>query len=253
MPTRADPPPPREASLHGRPIVEQARVDIGGERSPTAWLLIFAAVILVGLAVVKPWDASPGPTTAALPLRPPAAAPGPTAQPEPTPFDDGVAERCNRPIGWRVYTTAIWRDQRIRSFVAMEPLVFRAMEPLVGDAFGPAISGPLDARIPVVPIYGAEIQGLGFCSPILAESRPPTGLSAELWYIDAEGIAYRVQPRRIEPSRASSMGGLYGRWTEELRPDEAPIWPQGRYVFHLSDPDAGAYSVWFAIEVNPVR
>ena len=56
MPTRVQPPPPREGDGREAPVVERARLDPGGERDRLTWLVIVAVVGLVGLAIVKPWE-----------------------------------------------------------------------------------------------------------------------------------------------------------------------------------------------------
>lgn len=243
MPDRRAPAPPGGDRQGVAPVVEAARIDPGGELGRGAWFLIGGACLLVLVAILKPWDArppasgaSPARTTTAEALAGAAPQPAAAADPSETP-----AARCNRPLGWRVYSLAEWRGEPVRTFVAVEPIA------------GWVVDGAGDPAIPVVPVYGETISGIGFCASILPERRPPAGIDVELWRVRPDGEVDRIRPRRLEPLEPTSMGGLYGRRTGELRDDRRPPWPDGRYAFHLVGPADSGFDIWFAVEVDPDR
>jgi hypothetical protein len=222
------------------PSVETSRIDPGGERGRGPWLLIIASLALVVLAVLKPWDSRVGSPVEPLAALPPAAS-SPTPAPTPRTIDAEVAERCNRPFGWRISAIMTWREQVVRNQVVIKPLI------------SSDVVSPLDPAIPVVPVFGDEVNAIGFCAPVVGALRPPDDVTVDIWAIDPSHEIGTNTPRLVEPSRPSGLGGLYVPAPDGRRDDGRPPWPAGRYVFHLAGPEAGGFDAWFAVEVNPDR
>jgi hypothetical protein len=232
----------------GRLAPEQIGFPVTPVRPPIAdrGLSIAGAIvaIVIGVAFVKPWGSAgdaptPGPrrvvatTTQATTARP---------------IDDS-AEGLAGPVclgagGWRIASLETWRDQDVR--------VWRAIEP-VAEA-----GGPLDPAIPTVPIFGLDIQALGWCAPAYGAERPVGPAEVHGWIV-LNGVAHVLELRQVLPARGTTMlAGLYVPISP--CPLGAPCetaqtrfvtqrWETGRVVFRYEDRGA-ATTVWFGADVE---
>ena len=243
MPPPDDPAPLRSGPPRAAPpLVHTARIDPGGERGRGAWFLIVAALALVAVAILKPWDVGrsvPGGVPGSSPAAPTVRVVGP-APPSSAPIlnaDEIATSRCNRPLGWRTYTFETWNGRRIRTWTALEPLAATDVE------------GALDRRIPVVPAIGEVITAIGYCAPSAADSRPPPGVRVLVWAVAPSGVVRALEPRRIEPALASSLSALFAYPDASGRRGGPAPWPDGRYLFAILGPAPGDYGRWFAVDV----
>jgi hypothetical protein len=207
----------------------------------TGWLV----ALVVGLAFLKPWgpagdQPTPGP--------PAVVAPANTA-PTPRPTDDDTAEGLAGPIclgasGWRIASLERWRNHDVR--------VWRAIEPMV------EASGPLDPRIPTAPLFGLEVEALGWCAPAYGPGRPVGPARVDGWIVIG-GIAHELGLRQTLPSRGTTaLAALYVPVAPcALGTSCSPAqtrsliqrWDTGRVVFRYEDRGAAA-TVWFGAEVE---
>ena len=134
----------------------------GGERR--AGPAIVALLLLLAVAVIKPW-AAPGSDPEGGPATPPAAvaatsAPahgeherdgspsaGLTVPALPDPVD---ATRCLAPQGWRLVTYEVSLQREVRSWIVVAPV---------------AATGPLDPAIVPLAIVSDDLLGVGLCAP----------------------------------------------------------------------------------------
>lgn len=222
-----------------------------GRRRALVTTAVIVAALLIGL--VKPWDLVTGPpaVSTASGAGGPAAGTGAvsagtpgvkgsTARPTDGPGpDDGIARlatTCGSPSGWRIATIQAWtgRAAPIRSWIAIDPV---------------GVAGPLDPRIPFVPVATDVVTAIGYCAPPDEGLRPPTTARAELWAI-AAGIAVPLTPLVLEPDEPDALGGLWRPAPEvaiEIRGRAA--WPVGRYVIRVRSPTL-AFDRWLGIKIE---
>jgi len=207
------------------PPVATTRIP-GDRRRPDR--LIAAAVVLVVVAIVKPWGWLP-----ALPDRPApvVAAEDPAAPMSPAPVPDpsaGPGEMLCPPAGWELMTLDRLADWSVRTWEPIAPVV---------------ASGPLDAAIPTVRLEADGVVGLGVCAPPTptgATAGGPTGLVAGIaavWRLDAPGrSAVPVAVGPIDSDRGDGAG--HPAIARLVRPlvRSASTWPEGRYVVELTAP-----------------
>jgi hypothetical protein len=226
--------------------VQPAPIDPGGERGRGPWSLVIGALVLVAIAIAKPWAGAGPPAGAggtgpgALPPSGPVAA-QPSPSPEPTLSPDEMAiARCNSPLGWRTYAWETWRGETVRHFIALEPLT------------APSIDGALDARIPLVPLIGEAITAMGYCAPVEDPSPPPPGTTVTIWRVGAAGQLSTPPAVRIEPTLSSGAMALFA-YRDPLAASGRPAWPEGRYLFSIAGPPGTDWQRWFAVEVVEFR
>jgi len=208
-------------------------------RPPVGLWLAITVVALVA-AIAKPWAPGPpdGHAAGAVGAEGAVGAVGQGVRSSPTPVptvrpDSAgplVALFCLDPESWRIATIERWRDQTIR--------VWRAIEPIV------TATGPNDARIPLFPVVSEGVTELGWCAPVVGPDRPVGLATVEAWQLTAAGsVAIRTSSTRAT-GMGLSFGGLY------LPPGEpgAEVWPDGAYVFRYHEPTGRER--WFAVEVE---
>jgi hypothetical protein len=247
MMRRADP-PPRGGTPVATPRVQTARIDPGGERGRGPWSLMLGALVLVALAIAKPWgNGAPGPgaggggagsspATSSVPQALP-----PTRPPTPPSADELAVARCNQPLGWRTYALETWRGQTIRHFIVVDPLA------------ATTVSDALDPRIPIVPLIGEAITAIGYCAPAIEAGRPPPGVTIMIWKVELSGIVHALPAVRIEPAVPSSLMALFAYPDPAAERDRRAPWPPGRYLFGVLGPPDSDWGRWFAVEVVEFR
>ena len=230
----------------GRLAPEQIGFPVTPVRPPIAerWLSIAGAFValLIGLAFLKPWGAAGDAPT------PPPRRVIATPTPAPRPTDDsaeGLAGPvCLEPGAWRIASVETWRDSQVR--------VWRAIEPVT------EASGPLDPAIPTVPLFGLEVQALGWCAPAYGPERPVGPAQVDAWIV-IDGVADEVELRQVLPARGTTaLAGLYVPMARcALGATCAPTatrlvpqrWETGRVVFRYEDRGAAA-TLWFGADVE---
>jgi hypothetical protein len=205
-------------------------------------LALAAASAFLAVAVVKPWPS-------AEPINRPSPTPVPiveAARPTRPPEPESLANECPDPLGWRVYSHAVWTDEHVRTWHLVEPVV--------------TAKGPLDAAIPIVEV-GTGTTALGYCSPWTGTERPPADASVVAWQILEDSTGLRAAPlalQSIAPAQPSVLGALY-------RPPPTPaafatpepnvsadsrLWTPGRLVFAI---EADGWRRWWSVVVSPTR
>jgi hypothetical protein len=205
-------------------------VRVGGTAPIAPWWAALVAGALVVLAV-KPWatdeQRARNPAAAASAAISSPAAPQPSERPR-TP-DEIVAADCLAPSGWRIFTVAVWHDQTIRSWWAIEPVV---------------ADDPTDPRIPVLSIVAIDVPALGYCAPLYGPDRPLPGTVVRMWRTGPGGSLTEVRTGRLQPPFETPLLALYappGSSGDGL--DTAVSWPTGRYLFSSGDR-------WFGVDLR---
>lgn len=206
---------------------------------------VLAAIIVafLGLAVLKPW-ASLGERSPERPSTVVRSTP-----PSPTPTPDPLAAlrlHCQEPLGWRTYSRERWSGGTVRSWRSVAP---------IRDA-----RGPLDRRIPVVPL-GATVEAMGYCSPWRSPERPPNDARTTAWRIDPASDGGLASVGVIDLVRSgafpsSPLGALFDPPGPAPTAGAAPpsggpavgIWPPGRYVVVVQGTD---FERWWAVQIDP--
>ena len=164
----------------------------------------------------------------------------------PTSSLDPMLLTCGAPSGWRAATLQAWpgRAEPIRSWIAVDPVV---------------ASGPLDPRIPFVPVATGIVTAVGYCAPP-DDSRPPAIARTSMWAV-SDGVATPLSLLPLEPAIPNSQGGLWlappelerstpGASDAPPSADGAPrLWPPGRYALQVAVPD-GVFAEWIGVEVK---
>ena len=174
---------------------------------------------------------------------------------------DPLAVTCGTPSGWRAATLQAWRGRAepIRSWIAIQPV---------------SASGPLDPRIPFVPVATGVVTAVGYCAPS-DDSRPPMVARTSLWAV-SRAVARPLSALPLEPATPNALGGLWlappeldtpgPRQTAPSPPDGSDdgaspggsagvmdgtprLWPPGRYALQVAAP-GGAYEVWLGVEIE---
>ena len=238
---RADEPPAFSSSgpVHLAPVDRRF--------SRIAGALLAGSVLLVLLAMIKPWgDVGPPPSSgsvvgdwidAALPDPTPRRVTVVQYTPPPLEAADlAAAELCRWPSGWRVFAHQEWLDTRARVWTAVQPI--RASE-------------PGDPRIPLVRLRSTSVPLLGFCAPIdIAEAWTPSASTplVRAWRVEDGGTPEPIRLALVDPPDPSALGSL---WVPLDGGRALPSWPPGRYVFRIATGGAGADDgSWWAVEVG---
>jgi hypothetical protein len=212
--------------------VPPTRIDPHAQRGWWPWSLLLGVLLLVALAIIKPWQ-NDDPTVRAV-----------IATPTPTPSSlsaDALAiARCHEPNGWRAYAWEVWHGQTIRHFIALDPLA------------APAIDGSRDARIPVVPLLAEAITAIGYCASTNDPGPSVPGATVQIWQVGATGQTSAPPAVRIEPVESSGQMALFA-YRDSGRPGQRPAWPSARYLFAISGPPGSDWHRWFALEVVDFR
>jgi len=164
---------------------------------------------------------------------------------------DPLAVTCGSPSGWRAATLQAWggRTEPIRSWIAIQPV---------------AAVGPLDTRIPFVPVATGIVTAVGYCAPS-DDSRPPATARTSLWAV-SDGVATPLSLLPLEPATPNALGGLWMAPAELDGPtpvgsERSPspgasvgtvaqprLWPPGRYALQVAVP-GGVYDRWLGVDV----
>jgi hypothetical protein len=210
-------------------------------------------VLLVGLAILKPWStvepgARPAGERPGSGSRATAGPPAPTARPD---LDLAlVASFCLEPTGWRLFATEHFAEYQVRSWKTMVP--------------APAAVGPGDERIPLIPEASRAVLTLGYCAPTRGSERPPEPTTTTIFHrvVDADaagGVRWEplTAPRVLPVDGVSRLGGVWGPPGNTNRfidpPPGATGWPSGTYVFRIASRGrAGgpAFERWFGVVVE---
>jgi hypothetical protein len=209
-----------------------------GAVAPLATAIV---VLLVGLAVAKPW----GEGSVDRPsIAPRADAVAPSGPPEPT-ADSAAALAgpvCLGAEAWRITSHETWRTREVR--------VWRAVEPIA------EADGPLDPAIPSVPIVAVDLDALGWCAAAYGPDRPLGPATVSAWLV-AGGSARELALVRVQPEAETPIAALYvpadtceaQAACPSCRPrSQRGAWPGGRVVFRYEDAGTGTVA-WFAAEI----
>jgi hypothetical protein len=214
----------------------------GGDRRIAGAL--WAVAVLIVVAIVKPWGV--GAPQGEAPRPHPPVTPAPVT---PAPTADLSADGLANPIclgtgGWRIASLETWETQDVR--------VWRAIEPV------PEATGPLDPRIPSVPIVAVVLTAVGWCAPAFGPERPVGPTSVTAWTV-VDGHATELTLRQVQPASGTTpIAALYVPLTRcpepgicvPLLPEPVPArWWAGRIVFRFVDAGAGR-DAWFAADVK---
>jgi hypothetical protein len=206
-------------------------------RDPRVTALLGLAATLLVVAVLKPWGvAAPAATRAPRPVVVASIAP------TPVPTRDRSADGLASPIclgagAWRIASLERWRTEDVR--------VWRAIEP------APVADGPLDVRIPSVPIVAVELIALGWCAPAYGESKPVGPVRVTAWVVRA-GAASALPLDQVQPPDGTTpLAALYVPRAGPARsgaPTTPGVWTSGRVVFRYLDDHTGNVA-WLAADI----
>ncbi len=218
-----------------RTAIREPLAPVGGRpnRGPIVGV-IAAALVVVAIAVPKPW------TPATLVGAPPVGSTGdagdgssgPRGSAGPADPYEPLRSICGSPGGWRAATLHRWpnRASPIRTWSAIEPA---------------AATGPEDSDIPFVDVV-AVVSQLGYCSP-RGVTAAPDDTRAEIWSL-RPGASVKLDPRLVEPDEPHPLGGFWappaGARTQILGVE---AWRPGSYVIRLR---GTAFDRWLGIEIR---
>jgi hypothetical protein len=204
-----------------------------GRHQPIARWLVVVAVALA-IVIVKPWSfgrestvpsaGTPSSSAAALGRASPSPTPSASAEPK-----AAVADICLDVNAWLVTSIERDRGQTIR--------VWRAM------LTAPQATGPLDPRIPQMPVRSERVLELGWCAPTEGVDAPTEPSTVDVWRVQG-GAARRIHP--VDPSAGadpSAFGALYPPLNRA-----AASWDAGTYVFRHRSSDGEER--WFSLRVE---
>lgn len=206
---------------------------------------VAAVVVLVLMAVLKPWaprdaagaaDRPPGASTALVTPSAIATASTPGAGAAGTSRPDGtVAGACWPSGSWRIVADERFLGRTVRAWVTADPVAART---------------PLDPAISVTRLVSGGILRFGFCAPVDAGVVPGRTWRATVWRIDpvigtAASRSFTPVVRLLAPAGAD---GTIGPPPGTSRATAA-LWPPGRYVLEVHDAMTPYADAWFAVDL----
>jgi hypothetical protein len=238
--------------------VRPVRTRSDGRLLPVATFLVG---LLLGAALIKPWD------LVFPPSAPAAEAPGavvastsPKAEitPSPTP---GVASECAFAGGWRVFALgqrdALGGDGSsvISGRTAGPSATFDIANPLrrwLEIVPAATASGPDDPSIPFVAIFSGRIAGIGYCPPSDGSDDPPGLSTLSAWLRDdgsgGPATELSLTPLDAAPRIEVEVYAAPSAASSDAPATDAGTWPAGRYVVAIAG--TGVYRRWFGVEIR---
>ncbi len=227
--------------------VERVRHAGGGRLVTTVGV---GVVIMIGLALLKPWGERQAPPAIAASDRPAATwplvsiTPAPPRTPRPTPTMDSATRaalerrQCQSGDGWRIVTVennAIGHSRTLWIVDALSPTPERAVT---------------RAR----RLWAERTLGIGYCAPGRSvDERGARAGDVSLWLASKGSAPVRVEPGEILDPPLGDLGEVYFAPPDQLALKGS--WPAGVYLFQVlpgSAADASAAG-WFALDVRRVR
>ena len=230
------------------PPVDRVSVEPVGGFSWRPFAVIGLIAVVLGLAVVKPWDANrPAPQLVARPVASPT--PVVTASPQPTidPLIDAASSRmlCNAPAGWRLVSMETGPLGDTRTMYGIEPAT---------------ASGPTDPSIPTAQLHDALMFGVGVCRPnpgglrvadlpfnsvTVWDNSDPSQPRAVANPFVLDDALFRLGEVYLGPPRDTNYSMSNGR--------VAPSWQPGRYVLEIADATRGGDALWLALDFTNIQ
>ena len=213
---------------------------------------IAAVLVLLVLAVMKPWalgdgtgsvHRAPAPS-AGRPVSFAAAAAGATgrATAPATSGGNGApgangADACWPSSSWRIVADERFLGRTVRAWVTADPAAART---------------PLDPAIGVTRVVSGGVLRLGFCAPVAADVVPGRTWRATVWRVDAAPDA--AHPRSFTSVlRMAAPAGTDGTIAPPppagASRRAAALWPPGRYVLEVHDAVTPYADAWFAVDI----
>lgn len=179
--------------------------------------VILAVVLLLIVAVVKPWSigASAVPTASSSSHQAVAGASA-TSQSATATALDAAGNLCTSPDGWQIVANDVELGRSVRTW-------------LVATAMYSAYP-PLRSAIPVTSIVSSGVSSLGFCAPAALPGSAGTSWSGLLWRQGGDGTnsnAWHLAAR-LAPT-PGSLGALADPLIQSVGG-----WPPGHYVLEAS-------------------
>jgi len=244
--------------LNSRPEPEETpvrpvKLERVGAFSWRPFAVIAVVLIVIGIAIVKPWEkpkpvpliARPLPTATPQPAK---KTPEPTPRPTIDPVIDAASSRmlCNAPPGWRLITMETDVLGYSRTMFGIDPAT---------------ASGPADSTIPTVDLHATDLFGVGACRP------NPEGLRISdlplnpitIWQVLPTGGA----PRKVEDpfvidDPLSRLGEVYlgppaADAAAPAQSGSQPSWQPARYVVEISAANSQDQALWFGLDFTNIQ
>jgi hypothetical protein len=193
---------------------------------------IVTVVVLLLVAIVKPWPSAGSAAATASPSAPVVVAAASIAEPTATSFQaNRASDMCTGADGWRLVVDDIELGRYVRAWLVAS--VVYSMVP------------PLRFTIPVTSLVSSSVNGLGVCVPTSAPEPLADGWSATLWRESSDGANAGGwdQVGRLIPA-PGALGALAGPLGAS-----AVVWSPGRYV--LETRFAGSIKeAWLGLQIQ---
>jgi hypothetical protein len=208
-------------------------------------------VVLVLLAVVKPWApaaaplSQPGPASSGEPAAggagvargaPPGENARATRAPDATIDPLTLRKQCRDPDVWRLVTIEQSR-----------PLVGRSLLPITLVA----ATGPDDPNIVPQLVRTGELVAFGYCVPAAIHPDAAAAEAAVAIWAQVDGrVTVPLSDARVMDDALASVGEVYlappGGAPVPGSGAPQPTWPQGRYIFRIPGDSPASDPGWFA-------
>ena len=207
----------------------EARVEIGHEPGRRADRIVIVGLVLVLIAIVKPWGATKPAEPASRPL------PTTEATAEPTSTVPLADLPC---VGgrWSIEADERWVGTVLRTWVLTDPI---------------DVDLPSDSRITFVTVAAQQVISLGYCASFGDDAGPATQVT--FFRLDPAPVVVPTTPFHMPPEAEAAANLLF-------RPDGAAVpgasgmstmtWPAGRYVIRVDGP--GGYRRMLGVDVRLV-
>ena len=210
------------------PYEQLVRLGRTGRQTPIG---IVTVVVLLLVAIVKPWPNVGSVAATASPSTPVIAAAS-IAEPTATTFQaNRASDMCTGADGWRLVVDDIELGRYVRAWLVTSVVY--------------SVVPPLRFTIPVTSLVSSSVNGLGVCVPISSAEPFAEGWSGTLWResSDAANAGGWDQVGRLIPA-PGELGALAGPLGAS-----AVVWSPGRYV--LETRFAGSIKeAWLGLQIQ---
>ncbi len=230
-------------------------------------ILTFFVGILLGAAVVKPWDlifpTSPNSEAAASTIATGGSTPTPGLTPTPGPTPTPDPDECSFAGGWRVF--AVGQRDAFGGDGSTDRSAAPGQPTRPSDIGNPlrrwleivpltTTTGPDDPAMPFVTIVSDRIAGLSYCPPPSGDDLP-VDATFSAWRLaddptDPAAVTARqltLRPATLGPSNSIRIP-VYVE--DDVASGGGDAWLPGRYVFRVGSGDDPSDQRWFGVEIR---